>query len=38
VREASTALQALAQTMTLDLADRLPAERRAELLERLGQR
>jgi Spy/CpxP family protein refolding chaperone len=35
VREASTALQALAQTMTLDLADRLPVERRREIIEKM---
>jgi uncharacterized coiled-coil DUF342 family protein len=35
VRETSTALQALAQTMTLDLADRLPVERRREIIEKM---
>jgi Spy/CpxP family protein refolding chaperone len=35
VREASTGLQALAQTMTLDLADALPVERRREIIEKL---
>lgn len=35
VREASTALQALAQTMTLDLADRLPAQTRQEIIEKM---
>jgi Spy/CpxP family protein refolding chaperone len=35
VREASTALQALAQTMTLDLADRLPVETRREIISKM---
>jgi len=37
VREESEKLQSLAQRMTLDLADRLPAAQRAALLERLSR-
>ncbi len=38
IREQSTELQTLAQRMMLDIADKLPAEERARLVENWGHR